>query len=294
MASLKTAVNGEQIGEEYEEGKRLKLNKPGSIKTKLTIGLWVNSWRNRTKQFHGMISNIRIFAGKQANNLINLSHHPCDTEGDYMDWESMLWEVTGKYVTVSENQQTLCHEHEYRETVLAVPIPVTQNHALEVCQLLGNATMHVASNQSELVQWLKWYNQMSPDCLEIWTPFSDQQEEGIFRSLVDSSISDYMPFLDGQPNGGRTENSVVIFPVKEMTPYVDVNSNRKACGWCKVNLSLLLKLRGACHESYFGRFFLLLLSIFYQPNIFLLDTSFSIFNVDSLVGFNGWTTSYIR
>jgi hypothetical protein len=119
--------------------------------------------------------------------------------------------------------------------------------------------INMASNQSALSEWLKWNNEsFTASCNKIWTPYSDEQEEGSFISLVDGSALEYEPWLDGQPNGGRVENSIVITTTKgrETTPYLDVNGKKKTpCSACRIKLGLVFILRGVCESTIMGELF---------------------------------------
>ena len=255
--TFSTAVNGDLISEGLEGGTELMKNKPRDLKSKLVIGAWINTWGNQGHQyhqFHGAVSNVRLFSSAYSIDLERFSLSPCSSgPGDYLTWEKMTWGLTGNGVREGESRWSVCHEHETDDTVLAIPIPIIQNRALEVCNILGRGKLPTASNQSRLLTYIDWYNRTTAaSCSSIWTPYSDEKEEGEFVNLEDNSKATYLPWLKGQPNGDRLQNSIAINPYMRLTPYVDLNSQTKSCSWCTVKLSLVLHLRGACLESCLG------------------------------------------
>ena len=255
--TFSTAVNGDLIGKGLEGVTELKKNKPRNLQSKLVIGAWIDTWGNQGQQyhqFHGAVSNVRVFTSAHSNDLGRLSWSPCSSDpGDYLTWGKMAWELSGSGASEGESQWSVCHEHETDDALLALPILITHTRALEVCSLLGRGTIPTASNQSQLLAYMDWYNRTtSASCYYIWTPYSDEKEEAEFVNLEDNSKTTFLPWLKGQPNGGRLQNSVAIVPYMRLTPYVDSNSQTKSCSWCTVKLSLVLHLRGACSESYLG------------------------------------------
>ena len=255
--TFSTAVNGDLIGKGLEGVTELKKNKPRDMQSKLVIGAWINTWSNQGHQFHqfhGAVSNLRLFSPAYRNDLEKLSWSPCSSDhGDYLTWGEMIWGLTGNGAREGESRWSVCHEHETEDTALALPIPITHTRALDVCNMLGRAVLPTVSNQSQLRGYMDWYNRTtSASCSHIWTPYSDVKEEGEFVNLEDNSPATYLPWLKGQPNGHRLQNSVAIVPKMRLTPYVDSNYQTKSCSWCTVKLSLVLHLRGACQESYLG------------------------------------------
>jgi hypothetical protein len=206
-------------------------------------------------QFHGAVSNIRIFFLDSSNQIEALSKTPCDSKvGDYMQWADMTWETTGTGVRETASRWSVCHEHETVRASLAITLGLTQLAAVKICKLLGGHLIH-ASNQSELAKLVSRFDTPVPGrCQYIWTPYSDAKDEGSFTSLVDGSALEYKPWMEGQPNGQRLENSITINAESGLTPYVDVSEDEKGCASCNISLGLVLRLRGACASTLLGKF----------------------------------------
>ena len=87
-------------------------------------------------------------------------------------------------------------------------------------------------------------------CHFIWTPFSDEQSEGLFVNVNNNKTAELQFWSKTEPNGGRDENLVVIYVSREAL--VDVPDKTLGCSSCQISSSLLLKLDGLCKDSMIG------------------------------------------
>ena len=100
-----------------------------------------------------------------------------------------------------------------------------------------------------------WFNETtSGSCEKIWTPFSDEEEEGVFVNLEDGTEAQFLPWMDGQPNGGSLQHSVAIKTSGGNTPYMDVSPGAAYCSWCTLGSDLILSLRGVCEHTTMGKY----------------------------------------
>ena len=59
--------------------------------------------------------------------------------------------------------------------------------------------------------YITWHeNTTGGICSNIWTPFSDQQTEGLFLNMNNNAVAELQVWDKAQPNGERDENFVVI------------------------------------------------------------------------------------
>jgi hypothetical protein len=257
-ATITIAINGEKLAKEVNTSNGFNENKPRSVQNKLIIGAWWDTWgTNEKQQFYGAVSNIRIFPMDDLNDIQSLSRAPCaEAKGHYMRWEDMTWEMTGENIRETDSQWSACNEHLTKKAWLAIPMGLAQRDAVDLCTIMGDGKMTMANNQLELSGFLEWYNKTTTaSCYAIWTPFSDKEEEGSFKSCVDGSALEYEPWLDGQPNGGRVQNSIAIKATngREATPYIDVDGKkRRFCSACDIKLGLGFELRGVCESTILG------------------------------------------
>ena len=254
--TLDATLNGELFQSRAILAKEDIVNKPTTLQSKLTLGYFVSTWgKNDPQQFHGSVSNVRVYSWRFIDQLKNLSSRPCDFEdGDYMSWQQMTWSISGPGVMKGSSSWSVCHEHQTTETQLALPFGMTQPEALSVCQILGNGTMFSTFNQTKLEFFLNRFNQTTSGvCTYIWTPYSDEQEEGTFVDLLDGSLAESIAWLDGQPNEGRLANGLVINTYRQSTPFGDASNKYKgACTSCLVKLALVFRMWGLCEVTFMG------------------------------------------
>ena len=115
--------------------------------------------------------------------------------------------------------------------------------------------MPIASNQEELQKYISWFKLSTGNtntCQKIWTPITDQEEEGIWRSMESGELVDFLPFDRGQPNSGESDNYITIVTNKMPTPYNDLNEKYRYCFSCNLQRSSVLHLWGVCRDSYLG------------------------------------------
>ena len=258
--TLEAAVNGNRLTQEINTKKEsLLTNKPNRLLNRFAIGISLDMGPHKELQLYGSVSNIQVFSQDPGQDLTRLSGSPCATTGDLLTWEDMEWNTTGDGVSEGESGYTVCHAHEANDTLLAIPFGMEQEEAIRVCQKLRGSLYQVPESSIwggqtfTLSNFTEWFDRTtSGSCEMIWTPISDEKEEGIFVNLEDSKEAKYLPWYDGQPNGGTLENSVVIWPNVGANPYVDVSFDTAACSLCYLRVDLTLSLRGVCKHTLMG------------------------------------------
>ena len=89
----------------------------------------------------------------------------------------------------------------------------------------------------------------------LWTPLTDQNEEGVFKSLQTGKFYDELAWAPGQPNGNTIWNSVRI--ITETKLLEDVASTKSDCFVCRLQKSFAAQLRGGCKAAKLERLFYL-------------------------------------
>ena len=57
----------------------------------------------------------------------------------------------------------------------------------------------------------EWFQRRTNgSCSWLWTPYSDQEEEGVFLNMNNQEQASLLPWNQNQPNGGREENFAKI------------------------------------------------------------------------------------
>ena len=226
----------------------LTLQKPKNLNGKLFVGKSQDNIRG-IRQYQGNVANFNIFSG--SKNVMDMFESPCEHEGDIVN-KYTPWRVVGGVVEKTEDSWMICNNYETYKVV--IPTEITWNTARDICDKLGGgsiAELHTDRDSTHIVTLLE---NMNSGCKYLWTPLSDEEDEGEFRSSNAKQPATYLPWLQGQPDGVDTENHVVV-EVKSKLLH-DFNKNEEHCAPCDLKKSLVLTLIGVCMNTYFGNYFL--------------------------------------
>ena len=205
-------------------------------------------------QFQGSVTNIKVYASSTDHSITALSSDPCTAEGDLLAWRAEDWRVDGEqWLLVEETKDSVCDQGNMY--VLAIPVEMGVDEAMDICgRKLNNSSMPYHEDLASLRDYTAWYYQITEGkCQSIWTPFSDENQEGVFRNsfVADMIEAKFLPWENAQPNGGVDENFVRILYPNGL--YLDTSAAMPGvCSSCLLARSLLLRLDGLCEESYIG------------------------------------------
>ena len=120
---------------------------------------------------------------------------------------------------------------------------------------LGHGSMIGAVNKEEVGELTGWMEDtvVEGDCASVWTPLSDQDEEGVYRDLASGEVVDTLAWAPGQPNGAGTQNSVRIITATNVLE--DIEDEQADCFACLLQRSFAVQLRGGCKDSILERQF---------------------------------------
>ena len=131
--------------------------------------------------------------------------------------------------------------------------------SMDICRSkLNNSIIPFQQDPEMLIKYVAWYkNTTGGRCKRIWTPLSDQTEEGLFLNMNDNTTVESPAWDNGKPDGGKDENFVVIDLDKGAEGVLnDVPEiNKLSCSSCLLSSFLLLKLDGLCKDSLIGKRF---------------------------------------
>ena len=238
---IEVAVNGRFLGNAIID----VTNMPNKLNMKLGVGY---EWN---QQFHGSVANIQMFSN---GNLTALSTSPCDSwPNTLLPWDTKRWNISGPdWVLTEDFDDILCNLSDSYD--LAIPSRLTMQDSLDICKHKMNNSIipfDFEKDQILFLKYIKWYvNITGGTCHFIWTPFSDEQSEGLFVNVNNNRTSELQFWSKTEPNGGRDENLVVIYISREAL--VDVPDKTLGCSACQISSSLLLKLDGLCKDSMIG------------------------------------------
>ena len=112
--------------------------------------------------------------------------------------------------------------------------------------------MTEAMNKRDLERIISLFETMNSSCKYVWTPVTDEETEGQFISSVTGQLVTYLPWKEGQPDGGDTCNHVNINMDTKL--YHDTSSTFLNCFVCDLFKDTEFFLLGVCETSYFGEF----------------------------------------
>ena len=244
-SKIAVAVNGEWLGNTAVN----VTNKPNKLKMKIGVGY-------QNQQFQGSVANIQLYT---EGNVTVMSRSPCQSwQATLLIWDPNDWKVTGSdWVLTEEFEDIFCNISDNYN--LAIPTWSTIQESLDICKhKLNNSVIPFEENHVSFLKYIEWHaNTTGGTCVDIWTPFSDKQSEGVFinnnNNNNNNNVTDIDFWSESEPNGGRDENFVVISVARRAL--VDVPEKTRGCSCCSIQSSMLLKLDGVCKDSMIGKIY---------------------------------------
>ena len=167
-----------------------------------------------------------------------------------LTWDNIQKNISGKNVHEKHiKMEHICVDDKY--TSVTLPFKLRFQTALEACKLLGNGEIFTFKQPGNLTgfDFEYTFGKNFEELEEIWTPFSDAEKEGTYRNIHDGKIEEKLFWREDQPNGGLSENNVIIsaYGLK----LYDRNAFIPSGVTCSVDKKVIT-LRGTCDDSYFG------------------------------------------
>ena len=236
---IEVAVNGDSLGSVPDKD---VTNIPRKLRMKIGIN-------NDNQQFQGSVANVRVF---QEGNVTDVSAEPCKLrQSTILPWNPNNWKVVGfDWSLVEEFEDIFCVPSDHYN--LAIPSRMTIKESMDICKhKLNNSIIPFQRNLETFLDYVAWHkNTTGGICSDIWTPFSDQQSDGVFLNMNNNAEAELQVWVKAEPNGGRDENFVVIDVPRAALN--DVAEDRLSCSSCLVSSSLILQLHGLCEDSLIG------------------------------------------
>ena len=104
---------------------------------------------------------------------------------------------------------------------------------------------------------LTLFEKTRESCSFIWTPLTDEQEEGLFMNALTGKAASYLPWMVSEPNGFLDEN-LVLLSIKGTPGYVDnVLTKKPSCTVCDIGITTTFNLIGVCEQTFFSKHLIL-------------------------------------
>ena len=110
--------------------------------------------------------------------------------------------------------------------------------------------MSGANDENELQEYMTLMKKSNSDCGAVWLPLSDEKEEGVYRNTYTGMIETYLPWAPNQPNGGKSENYVLL--LLDVAGYDDNDKTDEFCVSCTLDRNITFRRQGLSKQSYLG------------------------------------------
>ena len=208
-------------------------------------------------QFHGQVANYDVLfdndvALDELSNGINCQPKLKSNVSPL----KLNWTLAGKNIIRKEtNQENICSKSDFDALTLPFEVDLL-SLAKHACNVLGNGTIYAFDKPDNLTNFDFEYvfGLNFRKFSYFWTPYSDQDEEGVFRNFYTHEIEDSLHWANDNPNGGSQEN----FASLETSRLAFIDTTSGGGGWngfgltCSVPKSTIT-LRGGCENSYLGK-----------------------------------------
>ena len=129
---MSTAINGEVVSRGVEVGAGVREERAGQLQGRLVLGKWNYTFEGKEEQFRWTVTNLNIFRGRDSRDLAELTRNLCSSQGDYLAWSTLSWELTGPHTKLMEEaEEDVCgQDTTYR---LALGHVTSQGEAVATC-----------------------------------------------------------------------------------------------------------------------------------------------------------------
>ena len=146
--SMNTAINGKVVSEGVRFGEGVAEEMTREMQGKLAVGKWNYTFERKEEQFVWSVTNLQIFKGSDSLDLAILTEDLCNSQGDFLAWETMTWKVQGDMDEVEEIAENVCSQPTtYR---LLISETQDQEEAVATCDKLGHGRMVEAASREEI------------------------------------------------------------------------------------------------------------------------------------------------
>ena len=155
---------------------------PGLKLNNFKLGVVHHSYDLNKVQFSGSVTNINVFRAKDKTLLKRQAEKPCSfsSKEAILSWPSMQWKITENVSQTTIHKHTLCSVTDYIN--LRLPLLWRKSSAKDFCSKLGDGKISEFSDPSNLsnLHMEEMYGNRFSECEFFWTPYSDENEEGVF------------------------------------------------------------------------------------------------------------------
>ena len=172
---LITSYIGGKILKQHKNAKHLK----PIPKLNLRLGIVHEALTNFQHQFDGKITNINVLKTKNESLIREISANPCQLKVSkeivFQSWTNMEWKIIEAKDEENYNFTEICSNSD--TLTLRHPSLWIKEKAMDMCIKLDHGKLYDFP-KSKAFSGLDTTN--SDECKYFWTPFTDEQKEGVF------------------------------------------------------------------------------------------------------------------
>ena len=243
---ISVAINAEKAVSLLVEN--INDNKPEFVTEKLVVGISEQGYPDDPKQFVGSVTNFLLLKDEGSIDIERVVKELCHQTHGILGIKDAKWNLSGNITIKAIAKEHICNEGlDYK---IGVASPVVFHQSMSTCHRLGLGNLTQIDSDEELNEVVSLFKSATDSCNFIWTPLSDEEEEGVFKNVVTKKIIDFLPWKPGAPNGGEDANNV-FFELSDKT-YSDAKASFKACTVCDVSVDTSFTLAGFCEDTFMG------------------------------------------
>ena len=233
-------------------------NKPTDLSGKIILGAWQrsgsNKWMSRARTSN-QVTNLNIFSRALTIREMeqNTEGGDCSPAGDYLAWEQMQWELKGRAVIESVDEQEPCMGD---PSLNLYPAGYTSMESCRhFCQKIGSRSPSLATLQrwTDLQRDLEGMikKKEGRQNMNIWHALDDEGTEGEWVDYYDRTVANYsLPWFGSEPNGGSRENCAVLrLSTRRLYDYPCDHPNYAHACMCERTPTPYLRLWGLCSTT---------------------------------------------
>lgn len=172
-----------------------------------------------------------------------------NTERDVLDWESAPWVLEGSAKWEELPISDLCRPPS--PPTLIFPEVRTVPVTIELCSVVGGS-LPVPKNALQNDMLMALVGEHVSSCgsrAGLWLGATDEEEEGIWRSLATNNILTYTPFTTRQPDGETNENCLLLDYSRDGWSDWSCSVANQFCASCTFPMVQVYILRGLCEAN---------------------------------------------
>ena len=148
--SMNTAINGKVVSKGVKLGDGVADQMTQKMQGKLAVGKWNYTFTGKEEQFVWRVANLQIFKGSDSLDPAILTKDLCNSQGNFLAWETMKWKVEGDMERVEESADTICNQPTTYRLLLSET--KGQEEAVATCDKLGHGSMVEAASKEEITE----------------------------------------------------------------------------------------------------------------------------------------------